>query len=159
VVDATARLISGFRHRGLPVMFTAVGFQEGEPSNWLRKMPGLAVLRERGAWCEIDPRLGRLKREPFWVKRAPSAFFGTPLSAHLTSSGIDTVVVTGCVTSGCIRATTIDAASAGLRVIVPSECVGDRSQDVHIANIFDIDSQYGDVGMLDDVFQHFEGDD
>lgn len=154
VVEASSRLIAASRHRGIPVMFTAVGFQRSEKSNWLRKMPGLGVLIEGEQWCDLDHRLERDPGEPFWVKRAPSAFYGTPLQSHLVSQSIDTVIVCGCVTSGCIRATTIDAASAGFRVIVPAECVGDRSDDVHRANLFDIDSKYGDVVPLADVLRH-----
>lgn len=154
VVEASSTLIASSRRSGIPVMFTAVGFQPGERSNWLRKMPGLGVLVEGGHWCELDQRLDRHPNEPMWVKRAASAFYGTPLQAHLVSQAIDTVIICGCVTSGCIRATAIDAASAGFRVIVPAECVGDRSEDVHRANLFDIDSKYGDVVPLEDVLRH-----
>ena len=79
------------------------------------------------------------------VKNYASAFFGTSLSATLTAQGIDTLILTGCSTSGCIRATAIDGIQNGFRVIVPRECVGDRRQEPHEANLFDIDAKYGDV--------------
>jgi maleamate amidohydrolase len=86
-----------------------------------------------------------------WVKRASSAFFGTPLIPFLTAARVDTLIITGCVTSGCVRATTIDAVSWGYRTIVPHECVGDRAQGPHDWNLFDIDSKYADVISLSEV--------
>lgn len=153
-IIATNQVIEVCVDRGVPIMYTAVGFQRGERSAWLRKMPGLRVLEEGSQWCELDNELIRAKDAPYWIKRAPSAFFGTPLLAHLTSLAVDTVIIAGCVTSGCIRATTIDAASAGYRVVVPRECVADRSIEVHNSNLFDIDSKYGDVISLAEALQH-----
>lgn len=157
-IASTNRLVRACIDASVPVMYTAVGFQPGECSAWLRKMPGLEVLTEGGRYCELDDELVRAADAPFWIKRAPSAFFGTPLLAHLTSLGIDTVIVAGCVTSGCIRATTIDAASHGYRVVVPLECVADRSEEVHVANLFDIDAKYGDVMPLAQVIAHLAGE-
>src|ERR671934_282338 len=88
---------------------------------------------------------GRRPAEPVWTKRASSAFFGTPLQTFLIAAGVDTLVVTGCVTSGCVRATVVDAVSWGYRVIVPEECVGDRAEGPHAWNLFDIDAKYADV--------------
>jgi maleamate amidohydrolase len=150
-VEATARLVRAFRERGAPIAFTAVGFQAGERvgSAWLRKMPGLAILEAGGPLCEIDPRVAPAADEPVWIKPAPSALHGTPALTFLRARDVDTVVVAGCVTSGCIRATTIDLASWGYRVIVPAECVGDRTREVHLSNLFDIDAKYGDVEPLE----------
>ena len=86
--------------------------------------------------------------EPVWIKRASSAFFGTPIIPFLTAARVDTLIVTGCVTSGCIRATTVDAVSFGYRTIVPVECVGDRAEGPHKWNLFDIDAKYADVESL-----------
>ena len=83
-----------------------------------------------------------------------SAFFGTDLAADLRSRGIDTVIVAGCTTSGCIRATVVDALQNGFRAIVPRECVGDRSTEQHEANLVDIDGKYGDVVDLADVLAY-----
>ncbi|GAA5163243.1 N-carbamoylsarcosine amidohydrolase [Pseudonocardia eucalypti] len=151
---ATAELIELCTRFDVPVMFTAVAFQPFDQSKWLRKMPGLHALREGGRWCQLDARLPLCPDAPVWIKRAPSAFFGTPLQPHLRALGIDTLIVTGSVTSGCILATVIDAASLGYHVIVPLECVTDRSPVAHLANLVDIDTKYGDVVELDEVTSH-----
>jgi maleamate amidohydrolase len=100
---------------------------------------------------EIDPLLQRRGDELVLVKKFPSAFFGTHLASHLVQRGVDTVIVTGCSTSGCIRATVIDAVSYGFRVVVPEECVFDRAEEPHRANMFDIKSKYADVLPRQDV--------
>jgi maleamate amidohydrolase len=158
VVAATARLLDAARRRGLPVAFTAVSFHAGQLDEeaWLRKMPGLKVLVEGTHWCEIDERVRPLAGEPVWGKRASSAFFGTPLAPFLVTAGVDTLVVAGCVTSGCVRATVVDSVSWGYRTIVPAECVGDRAEGPHAWNLFDIDSKYADVELLDDVIASIE---
>lgn len=155
-IAATASLLEAARSHGLPVAYTAVGFDPGlqDGSAWLRKMPGLSVLVDGTAWCAIDERVAPVPGDPVWVKRASSAFFGTPLIPFLTAAQIDTLIVTGCVTSGCVRATTIDAVSWGYRTIVPHECVGDRAQGPHDWNLFDIDSKYADVISLAEVLDH-----
>jgi nicotinamidase-related amidase len=155
VVAATASLLAAARRLRLPVAFTAVGFEaaEAEELTWLGKMPGLKALAAGSHWCEIDERVAPAPGEPVYVKRASSAFFGTPLQTFLTAARVDTVIVTGCVTSGCVRATTIDAISHGLRPIVPAECVGDRAQGPHVSNLFDIDAKYADVLPLADVVE------
>ena len=155
-IVATRPLLDLFRRRGWPVAFTAVGFDASgrDGATWLKKMPGLALLDETSAWCEIDSRLEPMPGEPVWIKRAPSAFFGTPIVPFLTAARVDTLVVVGCVTSGCIRATTIDAVSYGYRTIVPRECVGDRAEGPHAWNLFDIDAKYADVEPFARVIEH-----
>lgn len=150
VVEATVLLLRAARDRGIPVAYTAVGFHasRADGAAWLRKMPGLAALVEGGHWCEIDPRVQPSEGEPVWVKRASSAFFSTPLQTFLIGHSVDTLIVTGCVTSGCVRATVVDAVSYGYRVIVPEECVGDRAEGPHAWSLFDIDSKYADVEPL-----------
>jgi maleamate amidohydrolase len=155
-ISATASLLETARVHGLPVAYTAVGFDPGlrDGATWLRKMPGLSVLVDGSTYCEIDERVAPAAGDPVWVKRASSAFFGTPLISFLTAAQVDTLIVTGCVTSGCVRATTIDAVSWGYRTIVPQECVGDRAQGPHDWNLFDIDSKYADVVSLAEVLEH-----
>lgn len=156
-IEATASLLGAARSRAFPVAYTAVGFDPGlrDGATWLRKMPGLSVLVDGSEWCEVDERVAPAPGDPVWVKRASSAFFGTPLIPFLTAAGVDTLIVTGCVTSGCVRATTIDAVSWGYRTIVPHECVGDRAQGPHDWNLFDIDSKYADVISLREVLDQF----
>jgi nicotinamidase-related amidase len=88
------------------------------------------------------------------TKSKPSAFFGTALAAVLNYHGVDTTIVTGMVTSGCVRATAVDAFSYNYRVIVPIECVADRSETSHQINLFDLDTKYADVTPLDEVLAH-----
>ena len=100
------------------------------------------------------PELPPAEPDVVIAKQYASAFFGTPLAAMLTSLGVDTVILTGCSTSGCVRATAVDGMQHGFRVIVPRECVGDRHQAPHEANLFDIDSKYGDVVGKADVLTY-----
>jgi maleamate amidohydrolase len=156
VVAATARLLAAARAAQLPIAFTAVRFHPSlrDGATWLRKMPGMDNLLEGSPWGEIDSRVAPLEDEPVWAKRAPSAFFGTPLQPFLVSQAVDTLIVAGCVTSGCVRGTVVDAISYGYRPIIPLEAVGDRSAGVHQAALFDMDSKYGDVEQLDAVLSH-----
>ena len=98
---------------------------------------------------QIDARLGLQPGDTLITKQFASAFFGTALSSLLAAEGCDTVLVTGATTSGCVRATAVDADQHGYRPIVPRDCVGDRAQAPHEANLFDIQQKYGDVVDLD----------
>jgi maleamate amidohydrolase len=155
-IQATQKLLEVARKLALPIAYTAVGFDAStkDGATWLHKMPGLSILVEGSSWCKIDARVEPRVGEPVWVKRAASAFFGTPILPFLTAARIDTLLVTGCVTSGCIRATTVDAVSYGYRTIVPRECVGDRAETPHLANLFDIDAKYADVEPLSSVLDY-----
>jgi len=95
--------------------------------------------------ADIVPELAPRPEDVVIIKQYASAFFGTALASMLTAERVDTVIVTGCSTSGCIRATAVDGMQHGFRVIVPRECVGDRAPEPHDANLFDIDRKYGDV--------------
>ncbi len=152
-VAATARLLDAAREQGVPVIFTTIAFETSlaDGGLWLQKMPGLADLQIGGPWVEIDPRLGRRDDETVVVKKGASAFFGTNLSAILVSQGIDTVVLCGATTSGCVRATAVDLLQNGFPTLVPRECVGDRAQAPHDANLFDIQAKYADVVGLEDA--------
>jgi maleamate amidohydrolase len=100
---------------------------------------------------QIDERVGFQPTDTLITKQFASAFFGTALSSLLAAEGCDTVIITGATTSGCVRATAVDAVQHGYRAIVPRECVGDRAQAPHEANLFDIQQKYGDVVALDDA--------
>lgn len=106
---------------------------------------------------EIDPRLERRESETVVLKKGASAFFGTNLSSILVSEKIDTVVLCGATTSGCIRATAIDLLQHGFPAIVPRECVGDRAQAPHEANLFDIQAKYADVIPVSEALAYLEG--
>lgn len=154
VVGAIARLLEAFRLVGFPVVFTTVAYDEAAKQAatvFIDKVPALLTLDAGSEWVEIDPRIAPRADEPVLVKLWASAFFGTPLQSILTSHGCDSVVVAGASTSGCVRATAVDALQHGYRVIVPREAVGDRNAAAHEANLYDIDTKYGDVVALEDV--------
>lgn len=146
-VAATARLLEIARARAVPVCYTTVAYEEGSGDGgvFLQKVPSLALLRSGTRWVEIDARIPPRPGEVVIVKKYASAFFGTHLAATLTARGIDTVIICGATTSGCVRATAVDAMQHGFRPIVPRECVADRAPGPHEANLFDIDAKYGDV--------------
>ncbi|MFF4834870.1 isochorismatase family protein [Streptomyces sp. NPDC001315] len=155
VVERTAELLDRARAAGLPVFFTTISYGPHELDElvWLRKMPALRALTAGSPWVEVDKRLAPLATEPVIVKKAASAFNGTDLAQRLAAAGVDTLIVCGATTSGCVRATVIDACAANFTVRVPRECVGDRAQGPHEANLFDIDAKYGDVVGVDEVLE------
>ncbi|MBK5256623.1 MAG: isochorismatase family protein [Vicinamibacteria bacterium] len=152
-LKATKSLLNAMRRRGFPVFFTTTAYDKAmtEAGIFVRKVPSLSVLQRGSRLVEIDPSLGRRRTEVVIEKQYASAFFGTPLASTLHAQGVDTLIVTGCTTSGCVRATAVDGLQHGLRVIVPRECVGDRAPGPHEANLIDIDGKYGDVMSVKDV--------
>jgi maleamate amidohydrolase len=158
-VEATRRLLDAARAKGLPVIFTTIGFEPSlkDGGLWLQKVPALGDLQVGGRWVEIDPRLERREDETIVLKKGASAFFGTNLAAILVSEGIDSVVLCGATTSGCVRATAVDLLQYGFPTLVPRECVGDRAHAPHEANLFDIQAKYADVVSLEDALAYVEG--
>ena len=147
-VAATARLLDAARSSGAPVAFTTVEYDEAGARvarAFLAKIPALRVLAPGTHWPAVDARIAPRAGEPVLAKLFASAFFGTPLAAMLAAHGADTVIVTGAATSGCVRATAVDALQHGYRVVVPREAVADRQAGPHEAALFDIDAKYGDV--------------
>jgi nicotinamidase-related amidase len=161
VVAANARLIEAARRIDAPVIFTTIAYDaaeaDGSACAWLDKAPGLRVLRAGSELVDIDPRLAPQPTDPLIVKKGASAFFGTALAGTLTSLGADTVIITGATTSGCVRASVVDAVQSGFPVLVPRACVGDRASGPHDANLFDIQAKYGDVVDLEDVLGYLAG--
>lgn len=159
VVDAIRRLLDEARRAEIPVVYTTVSYSEGDKrtaATFIDKVPALLTLAAGSRWVEIDPRIAPRADEPVLNKLFASAFFGTPLASLLASAGCDSLIVTGASTSGCVRATVVDALQHGYRPIVPREAVGDRNPDAHEANLFDIDAKYGDVVAVVDVVAHLE---
>jgi nicotinamidase-related amidase len=159
VVEAIARLLDEARRAGAPVVYTTVAYDEGDrvaAAAFIDKVPALLTLEAGSRWVEIDPRIAPRAGEPVLRKLFASAFFGTPLSSLLTAAGCDSVIVTGASTSGCVRATAVDALQHGYRPVVPREAVGDRNGAAHEANLYDIDAKYGDVVGVDEVVAHLE---
>lgn len=158
-VDATRLLLEAARTVEVPIFFTATvyGHDCHDAGLFVNKVPSLRLFQRESHWIELDPRLGQRPHEEILEKKYASAFFGTPLASTLHAHGIDTVLVTGAMTSGSVRATVVDALQHGFRPIVPRACVGDRSPDAHHANLFDIHGNYGDVVELNEVLDYLAG--
>lgn len=158
-VEAIRKLLDAMRRAGLPVVYTTVSYGEGDKiaaKAFIDKVPALLTLEAGSSWVEIDERIEPLPDEPVLNKLFASAFWGTPLASLLASQGCDSVIVTGASTSGCVRATVIDALQHGYRPIVPREAVGDRNPAAHEANLYDIDLKYGDVVPLEECIAALE---
>jgi nicotinamidase-related amidase len=158
VVGSTAGLLDRARQLGLPIYFTTIAFDDAELDTlmWLQKMPVLRALRSGTPWVEVDPRLAPRRGEPVVRKKAASAFFGTDLARVLRAAGVDALLICGATTSGCVRASAIDACAWGFPSRVVRECVGDRAPEPHEANLLDIDAKYADVISLETAFSDFD---
>ena len=150
-VAATQQLLGAARVAEVPVFFTTIAFEDGEQSVWLRKAPGLIVLAAGSELVEIDPRLEPRDGEPIILKKGASAFFGTDLAERLRDLDVDTVVICGATTSGCVRASVVDSVQNNFPTLVVREAVGDRAKPPHDANLFDIEQKYADVISVDDA--------
>jgi nicotinamidase-related amidase len=158
-ITNTKKLLDAARQQQMLIVFTTVMYEPHykDGGYFLQKVPALKVLTSDSDWIQIDPRLERREaEEPLIVKKFASAFFGTNLQSLLTGEQIDTTIVVGCTTSGCVRATVVDALQYGYRVVVPESCVGDRSQAAHKANLYDMSTKYADVVDLDTVISYVE---
>lgn len=155
VLDNTVTLLACARAANIPVFFTTMAYEAADIAGPLgRKLLHASQGRSLEAGTSrvrLDPRLERRDTEPLIVKPRASAFWGTAFDAHLVTHGVDTLIIAGCSTSGCIRATAESAHNLNLHPIVVRQAVGDRSAVAHEANLTDIDLRYGDVVGLDDV--------
>ena len=159
-VDGCVALLAAARTAGLLVVHTRVRYAAGlaDGGLFVRKVPGLALLAEgAGDLGEFVPELAPAPGEPVVVKQYASGFFGTSLAATLTAAGIDTTVIAGVSTSGCIRATATDAMQHGFRPIVAADACGDRTPAVHDANLFDLDAKYADVTTVAEILARLPG--
>ncbi|MGZ0188820.1 MAG: isochorismatase family protein [Alphaproteobacteria bacterium] len=146
-VATTQPLLEGMREIGAPVAYTRAVFDAaaGDGGTFALKVPGLLKLADDAAISQIVPELAPLPGELVVRKIGPSAFFGTPLMSWLAMRSVDTLIVTGATTSGCVRASVVDSCSYALRTIVAEDCCGDRAIGPHDANIFDMGQKYADV--------------
>ena len=146
-LSSALRIRDAARAAGIPIVYTNVVYQEGgnDGGVFYRKVPALEVFVSGnllGAWpAGLEPAEGELVIS----KQYPSAFFGTALAATLNEEGIDTLIITGVTTSGCVRATCVDAMSYGFVPIVVADACGDRHAAPHEANLFDMNAKYADV--------------
>lgn len=154
-VAAIRQVLDQARVSGMPVLFSRAqrARTASERGRWKAAAMQYPIMANPEAY-QIVPDLAPLPTEVVVVKTAPSAFHGTNLISHLVFHSIDTVIVTGTVTSGCVRATVVDAFSDGFRVIVPQECVYDRSQTSHKVALWDIYTRYGDILPVADVLAY-----
>lgn len=159
-VKETPELLEAARGKGIPIMHTQVrytppDFRDG--GVWIRKAPVLKCLVEGNPYAEFCPEVRPREGEVIITKQYASAFFGTSLVGTLAAGGIDTLIIAGCTTSGCIRATAVDTVQHGFRTIVVRECVGDRHEGPHEANLFDINAKYGDVVSKAEAIEYLNG--
>lgn len=159
-VDKIRELLEAARPKGVPVLYPVVERKDRfDTGRWKDKIPGMDSdehrIGQRGTQIveEVAPEPGDIVVS----KRYASAFFGTPLMTYLNDLDVDTLVVTGCTTSGCVRATVMDAFSYAFRVIVPEDAVYDRGQASHAINLFDMSQKYADILTTDEVISFFDG--
>jgi maleamate amidohydrolase len=153
------RLLAAARRAEIPVVFTTVAYRESDKltaAAFIDKVPALLTLEAGSRWAEIDPRITPRETEPVLNKLFASGFYGTGLPSALTAAGVDTLIVTGASTSGCVRATVVDALQYGFRPVIPREAVGDRNPSAHEANLYDMDAKYGDVIPVEEALKYLE---
>jgi nicotinamidase-related amidase len=156
-IEAIKPLIAVAHERDIPVIFSTVIYNDVDLKDagiWALKMKGVATLRGDSDGVEIDPRLDFRKTDSLLVKKYASCFFGTDLVSRLLSRRVDTLIIVGCTTSGCVRATAVDAVQTGLRPMVVREAVGDRSAAAHEQSLFDLNAKYADVVSLNETLQY-----
>lgn len=160
VMSATVKVLDAARQAQTPIFYTTVQYDDEfrDAGIWYRKQAGITTLRAGTRGVELDSRLGRREGEPLIPKKYASSFFGTDFSSRLTSMSVDTLIITGCTTSGCVRATAVDAVQLGFRPMVVREAVGDRSPRAHEQSLFDLHQKYADVVSLAATTAYLSGD-
>ena len=151
-VKHIAELVEVFRKNGHPILYPHVAPKLSYDSGTLgAKVPSIMSIPEQG--YRIPPEVAPEPKDIMLPKKHPSAFFGTPLASYLVDLQVDSLVVTGCSTSGCVRSTVVDAFAYNYKVLVPFDAVYDRSETVHKVNLFDMGQKYADVMSTDDVIR------
>jgi len=156
-IAAIQPLLALAHERSIPVLFSTVIYQDSglrDAGIWLLKQKGVVTLKAGTDGVEVDPRLDVRPDDSLLVKKYASCFFGTDLVPRLMSHRVDTLIITGCTTSGCVRATAVDAVQNGFRPMVVREAVGDRSEAAHDQSLFDLDAKYADVVSLDETLTY-----
>jgi nicotinamidase-related amidase len=158
-IAAIAPLLAAAHARAVPVIFSTVRYDDADLKDagiWALKQKGVTTLTADGNGWEVDPRLDFRKTDTLLFKKYASCFFGTDLVPRLLAHRVDTLIITGCTTSGCVRATAVDACQNGFRPMVVREAVGDRSAAAHAQSLFDLDAKYADVVALADALSYLE---
>lgn len=158
-IEHTEALLHAARRVKIPVAHVrfATAGDGSDIGPFALKVPRLKELVDGDPAADIVAALAPLQHEFVSVKRHGSAFFGTALHAWLTSQSVDTLLTAGCATSGCVRASVVDASALGYRPMVVVDCVGDRAHDPHVANLFDMGQKYADLVSLDEVKVYLAG--
>lgn len=157
VITANQKLLAAFRKAKLPIFFTNVVYQTQSQARVFRdRIPALDILTPDSEWVKIDPRLGRQENEPVVEKQWASGFFKTELAKLLVAQNVDSLVVTGLTTSGCVRATAIDGLQHDYKVFIPREAVSDRNEAAHAASLFDLHAKYADVVDVEYILKRIE---
>jgi maleamate amidohydrolase len=157
-LQATARIARAARALGAPVAYSYCAYAPdlSDAGPFGVKRPELIACERGTAGCEIDPLVTPVAGDLVFEKQQPSAFFGTPLHEHLSARGVDTLIVCGTTTSGCVRATVVDGMSRGYRVLVPVEAVSDRARTPHRSALLELGHAYADVVHERDVLAALE---
>ena len=152
------RLLEKARNEAIPVIFTEVRYRKGGQDGgvFFRKVPPLACFEGDNPLANLQPPLERRDDEIMITKQYPSAFFGTSLAAMLTAMQVDTILLTGLTTSGCVRASCIDSMSNGFITMVVSDACGDIAPEPHDANLFDMGAKYADLVTTDEATQYLD---
>jgi maleamate amidohydrolase len=158
-IEAHKPLLHVAHERDIPVIFSTVMYEEADIKDagiWALKQKGARTLTAGSDAVKVDPRLGMRPNDILLMKKYASCFFGTDLVPRLNSRRVDTLIITGCTTSGCVRATAVDAVQNGFRPMVVREAVGDRSVAAHEQSLFDLNAKYADVVSLDETLQYLK---
>jgi len=158
-VKEVPELLDAARDKAVPVIHTRVRYTPPDYRDagiWITKAPVLKDLVEGHPYAEFCDEVVPRQGEVVVTKQYASAFFGTSLLSTLNGMRIDTLIITGCTTSGCVRATAVDTVQYGFRPVCVRECIGDRHEDPHEANLFDIDAKYGDVVSKAEALEYLE---
>ncbi|HIE49825.1 MAG TPA: isochorismatase family protein [Gammaproteobacteria bacterium] len=154
LIEANIRLVNKFRENNLPVIFTTTLYRDqSEASIFRLKIPDLNILVPGSDETSFLEELSPNKDETLIEKKFASAFFETSLANHLNQIQVDSVIVSGVTTSGCVRATALDSMQNNFLTIVAEDCVGDRDLNAHRANLFDLQAKYADVLQSDTIFK------
>lgn len=151
------RLIATARDVPIPIYFTVCQYDEDDFRDagiWALKQKGIRSLRAGTQEVIIDPRLDHRPEDSVIVKKYASAFFGTDLSTRLTFRGVDTLIISGCTTSGCVRSTAVDSCQYGFRPMVVREAVADRALPAHDQSLFDLHAKYADVVDIEETLNY-----
>jgi maleamate amidohydrolase len=153
-IEQTNRLIDEAHAQNLPVIYSTVAYDEDDFKDagiWALKQDGLSTLKAGTPAVEPDSRLHREPSDLIISKKYASCFYGTDLVSRLNARHVDTLILTGCTTSGCVRSTAVDALQNGYRPIVARDAVGDRSAAAHQQSLFDLDQKYADVMNVEEI--------